>query len=309
MSLSKTIPTGYIRTNGRRLGDIFEKTFKYWALAPALVLLILFTLYPIISLIVMSFHRNQSVGGKILWTFVGLQNVHRLLFEDYVFRAALRNTLTFVGAVVIIEMLLGFFLALLISRIPRGKGLIRTIMVLPIFVPAVAIGNMWRLMYSYDTGILNQALEVLGLSPVLWLSSLKTAMISVIMVDVWHWVPFVFLIALAGFESLDIETMEAARVDGAGGWRLLRYIVVPLMWPTLSVILMLRTIFAFKVFDEIWLLTRGGPGTATEVLSLHIYKVFFLEDLKGYGSLISVVTIMMTLAMIYIFRRQGRREE
>ena len=155
MSLSKAVSTEYVTTRGRGLGGILEKTFKYWALAPALVLLILFTLYPVISLVVMSFHKNESAGGKILWTFVGLQNAHRLLFEDYVFKAALRNTLIFVGAVVIIEMLLGFFLALLISRIPKGKGLLRTIMVLPIFVPAVAIGNMWRLMYSYDTGIFN----------------------------------------------------------------------------------------------------------------------------------------------------------
>lgn len=282
---------------------IIDQSFRYWSIAPSLILLIFLTLYPLISLILMSFQSNISSEGRILWTFTGLNNLRRFIFEDEVTHQALLNTTYFVFVAVSVEMIVGFFLALLVSMLSHLKGIIRTIMVLPILVPPVAIGNMWRLMFNYDTGIFNQILAAVGLPPQLWLASTKQAMWCVIMVDIWHWVPFVFLIALAGIEALDIEVLEAARVDGANTKQLLTHIVIPLMWPTLQVVLMLRTIFAFKVFDEIWLLTQGGPGLATEVISLDIYKVFFLQDLKGYGSLISVFTITLISIMTYIFIR------
>ena len=181
-------------------------------------------------------------------------------------------------------------------------GIIRTIMVLPILVPAVAIGSMWRLMYNYEFGIFNQALKALGLPPQIWLGSAELAMPSVIVVDVWHWVPFVFLIMLAGLEALPVEVFEAASVDGASGWQKLRLIILPLMWPTISVALMFRTIFAFKVFDEIFLLTSGGPGTATEVVSLYIYKVFFGQNQLGYGALVAIVSISIICVFVFTFR-------
>src|SRR5207237_7917543 len=135
--------------------------------------------------------------------------------------AAVRNTLVFVVAAVTIEMVLGLALALLVAGVTRGKGLIRTVMILPILVPPVAIGSMWKLLYNYDFGIFNQALSAVGFTPVNWLGSTSLALWSVVIVDVWHWVPFVFLILFAAVEALPVDVLEAARVDGATRWQLL----------------------------------------------------------------------------------------
>lgn len=285
----------------RSLLDLLDETFKYWALAPVVILLVLLTVYPVFNLLRMSLSEIDFSAGSVTWTFVGLKHA-RTFLDDWLFRTALKNTLIFVVVVVIIEMVLGFMLALVTSGISAGKGVVRTIMVLPILVPAVAIGSMWRLMYNYEFGIFNQALKALGLEPQIWLGSAQLAMPSVMLVDVWHWVPFVFLIALAGLEALPVEVLEAASVDGASGVQKLRYVILPLMWPTISVALMFRTIFAFKVFDEIFLLTSGGPGTATEVVSLYIYKVFFAMNQLGYGALVAIVSIAIICVFVFTYR-------
>ncbi|GAB4530885.1 MAG: sugar ABC transporter permease [Anaerolineae bacterium] len=285
----------------RSLSNILDETLQYWALAPAVILLILLTIYPAFNLLRMAVSEIDFAEGQVVWSFVGLKHVRSLL-DDWLFRTALKNTMIFVVVVVMAEMILGFALAAVTSGISTAKGVVRTIMVLPILVPAVAIGSMWRLMYNYEFGIFNQILAALGLDAQIWLGSQELAMPSVMAVDIWHWVPFVFLIILAGLEALPVEVIEAASVDGATGWQKLRYIILPLMWPTISVALMFRTIFAFKVFDEIFLLTSGGPGTATEVVSLYIYKVFFAQYQLGYGALIAIVTILIICAFIFTYR-------
>jgi multiple sugar transport system permease protein len=279
-----------------------DATFKYWALGPAVILLVVLTLYPILLLVRMSVSEVEFVGGGFEYTFDPLRNLS-ILWNDWIAWEAFQNTLIFVVAVIIAQMILGFFLAYLASRVGTGKRLIRTIMVLPILVPPVAIGSMWRLMYTFDFGIFNQMLRLVGLPPQPWLGSQNLAMISVIIVDIWHWVPFVFLIALAGLEALDVEIVEASNVDGASGWQQIRYIILPLMWPTLSVALMFRTIGAFKVFDEIFLLTSGGPGTSTVVISWYIYKVMFRDFRLGYGALLSILAILIISAFVFTYRR------
>ncbi len=300
-----TLKRNSIKTLDKRasaLLDTLDRTFKYWALAPAVILLALLTVLPAANLLRMAVSNVDLARGQVIWEFVGLTNLTKLL-DDWQLRIVLRNTLTFVVTAVSIEMVLGFFIAMVTSRLRRWTGIYRTIMVLPILVPAVAIGSMWKLLYNYNFGLFNRALLALGMNAIPWLGSTKFALISVILVDIWHWVPFVFLICLAGFESLPIEVIEAANVDGADRMQLLRYIVLPLMWPTVSVALMFRTIFAFKVFDEVFLLTSGGPGTATEVISLYIYQVFFKEYRLGYGAMVSVVSIFIIIAIMWAYRR------
>jgi multiple sugar transport system permease protein len=297
------------RRPGRWVADLLDATFQYWALAPAVLLLLCLTLSPILSILRMAVSTIDFAQGQFIWTFTGLQN-WRTFVEDWLFRIALKNTLIFVIAAVTVEMLLGLALALLACQIRLGKGMYRTIMVLPILVPAVAIGCMWRLMYNYDFGIFNQVLVALDIRGLAWLADPKLAMASVILVDIWHWVPFVFLILLASLEALPVETLEAAHVDGANGWQRLRYVILPMIGPTFSVVVMFRTIFAFKVFDEIFLLTSGGPGTTTEVVSLYIYKVFFAENRLGYGALLAILTILTICAFVGTYRwaRLGRRD-
>jgi multiple sugar transport system permease protein len=284
-----------------------DSTFQYWALAPAVLLFAVLTLYPVANLLRMSVSTIDFAKGEFVWTFAGAKNLLTLA-DDWLFRIALRNTLSFVAAAVVLEMVLGFLLALVASQVTAGSGVYRTILVIPILVPAVAIGCMWKLMYNYEFGIINQILTALRLPGQAWLADVNMAMPAVILVDVWHWVPFVFLILLAGLESLPVEVLEAASVDGANGWQRLWHVIMPLVWPTFSVALMFRTIFAFKVFDEVFLLTSGGPGTSTEVVSLYIYQVFFSENRMGYGALLSIVTIAIISLFVIVYRRTGRSE-
>jgi multiple sugar transport system permease protein len=149
-------------------------------------------------------------------------------------------------------------------------------------------------------------LGVLRVGPIDWLGNTSTALFAVIVVDVWHWTPFVFLLLLAGLESLPGDIYEAARVDGATFWQELRYITLPLMWPTIVVTLVFRLLVAFKVFDEIYLLTGGGPGTATEVVSYTIYRRFFTEGQTGYGAAMSLV-VLVVLALLFLLASAATR--
>ena len=218
------------------------------------------------------------------------------------FANTLKNTLIFVVASVTAELTFGFVLAVAVSGVPRAKGVVRTLMILPILVPPVAIGSMWKLMYNFDFGIFNQVLDLFGLDPIGFLSEPRYALASVIVVDIWHWTPFIFLILFAGVEGLPREVMEAARVDGASVTQVVRHVVIPLMTPALTIAFLFRSIFAFKVFDEIFLLTSGGPGTSTDVVSLHLFKVFFEQNDLGYGALLSIAIILAIVAFLVVAR-------
>ena len=289
-----------------RVTDLVNRSFRHWSLLPAVVLFAVLTLYPMANLVRMGMSTIEFSQGAEVWTFTPMRNLD-LLRGDEVIPAAVRNTLVFVVAAVAIEMVLGLALALLVAGVSRGKGLIRTVMILPILVPPVAIGSMWKLLYNYDFGIFNQALVALGLPPANWLGSTTLALWSVVIVDVWHWVPFVFLILFAAVEALPVDVLEAARVDGATRGQVLRRVTLPLLKPAIVVALLFRTILAFKVFDEVYLLTSGGPGTSTELITLHLYKVFFEQNQLGYGALLSLVLIAAILAFLLVARQATSR--
>ncbi|MEO8975503.1 MAG: sugar ABC transporter permease [Casimicrobiaceae bacterium] len=279
-----------------------NRWFKHWSLAPAAVLFLALTLYPIANLVRMSVSTIEFVDGAARWTWTPARNI-ALLLGDTVLGAAAVNTAIFVVVAVVLEVSLGLALALLVARLDRGKGLVRTVMVLPILVPAVAIGSMWKLMYNYDFGVLNQALVGLHLDPVNWLGSTSIALIAVIIVDVWHWVPFVFLILFAAVEGVPSDLIEAARIDGATPWQITSRVIVPLLKPAIAVAVIFRSILAFKTFDEVYLLTSGGPGTSTELVSVHLYKVFFEQNQLGYGALLSLAIIAAIVAFLAVSRR------
>ena len=209
------------------------------------------------------------------------------------------NTAIFAIVGVLFQMVLGFALALLTTQVTRGRVLYRTVFILPILVPGIVIGAIWKLMYNFDFGVVNQMIGLLGIGPVDWLGRTSTALLAVIAVDVWHWTPFVFLLMLAGLESLPQDVYEAARIDGATFLQQLRYVTLPLMLPVIVVTLVFRIIVGVKVFDEIYLLTGGGPGTATEVVSYTIFRRFFTEGQTGYGAAMSVV-VLFALALIFL---------
>lgn len=276
--------------------------FKHWSLLPAVVVFVVITAYPIVNLFRMSVSTIEFRGGRELWSFTPGRNWDAL-FTDPGLGPTVVNTLLFVVAAVVVEMVLGLAIALLVGGMTRGKGLMRTIMIIPILVPPVAIGSMFKLMFNYDFGLFNQMLGAVGIGPVSWLGSPSLALWSVVLVDIWHWVPFVFLILFAAVEGLPREVLEAGRVDGATRWQLLWRVTLPLLLPAITVAFLFRAILAFKAFDEVFLLTGGGPGTSSELLSLHLYKVFFEQNQLGYGALLSVFTIVGVLMLLVVARQ------
>lgn len=290
-----------------RWGELVDNAFPYWSLLPALLLFLALTVYPILRLLQMSASTVTFEGGAERMAFDPLANI-ALLRTDPVLRPAILNTLVFVAGSVTVEMIVGVALAIVVSRISRGKGFLRTIMILPILVPPVAIGSMWKLIYNYDFGVLNQAVGLLGLAPIDWLGSPDLALLSVIMVDVWHWVPFIFLIMFVAVEGLPTEVIEAAHIDGASVGQIVRHVMLPLLSPAIAISLIFRTILAFKAFDEVFLLTAGGPGTATDLVSLHLYEVFFVQNQLGYGAMLSIGMILTIVSFLVVGRKVAGRQ-
>ena len=299
--------SGTAKTVLRRYGEVIDKAFPYWSLLPALLLFLALTVYPTLRLLQMSVSKVSFEGGIERMAFDPLANI-ALLRADPVLRPAILNTLVFVAGSVSVEMVLGLALAIAVSRIGRGKSLVRTIMILPILVPPVAIGSMWKLIYNYDFGVINQAVELFGLPHIDWLGSPDLALLSVIMVDVWHWVPFIFLIMFAAAEGLPVEVIEAAHIDGATGGQITRYVMLPLLMPATTIAFTFRAILAFKAFDEVFLLTGGGPGTATDLVSLHLYQVFFVQNQLGYGAMLSIGLILAIVSFLLVGRKAAGQQ-
>lgn len=295
-----------------------ERANLWWrigSLAPAIIILAALSIWPVFNLAYLSLADVDWVSGAAVVNFVGLRNFHELFTGEPVYWAGVRNTIVFAVCAVTLQMIFGFTMALAVRRASKlGRGLLTAIFLLPIVIPPIVIGAMWRLLLGRDFGMVNFLFGLVGLPQMDWLGDPRFALMSVIIVDVWHWTPFVFLLTLAGLESLDQEVFDAAKLDVKNRWQELRYITIPLMMPTILITLAFRMILSFKVFDEIYLLTGGGPGTATEVINFSINRVFFAQDRVGMGSAMSLVTIagvagLIVLANTVVRRRRKLRAE
>ena len=288
------------------MGRLLDADFKYLAVAPLVVALIVLTAYPAIQLIRMSLSDVTLVSGGTEYAFVGFEHL-RTLWNDRVAGIAFRNTIVFVLVVVPIEAFLGLVLAYLVSQVRTFSTFYRTVLILPLLLPPIAIGALWRLMLDYNYGVVNGLLARVGIPGPLWLSDPQLALPSVMMVDIWHWTSFMFLIFLAGVSSIPTELHEAAEIDGANPFQVFRYVALPLLVPTIVVALMLRSILAFKVFDVPYLLTGGGPGTATEMINIYIEKVFFQQFRVGYGAMLTLVAALILSVFIVVYMRLRSR--
>lgn len=283
-----------------------DALWRWATLSPALLLLLGLGLLPVLNLIALGFFDVRWAEGRSEYRFVGTSH-YAALASDPLFGSAILNTVVFALGAVAGQMLLGFALALLCSKATRGRTFWRALFVLPVLIPGIVIGAMWKLMMNPDFGALAQLLGLFGLPPVDWLGDPRLALLSVVLVDVWHWTPFCFLLFLAGLEALPRDVYEAATVDGAGPWQELRHVTLPLMWPTIAVTFVFRLVLAFKVFDEVYLLTGGGPGTATEVVSFTIYLRFFTQNRVGYGAAMSVAVIFLIFLLLAAAATTRRR--
>ncbi|MDK2897123.1 MAG: multiple sugar transport system permease protein [Candidatus Atribacteria bacterium] len=285
-----------------------EKYAPYFFIGPAVIMLLLIVIFPLAFSLGVSFCEwNLIRGGS--WKFVGLRNYSYFLFHDPYFRTSLKVTLTFVLVAVGLELILGLGVALLLNRPLKRIGLYRTILVIPSTMTPVVVGIIWRLLYNPELGTLNYFLDLLGLPPLNWLGDPNLALPSVIMADIWEWTPFMALILLAGLQALPKDPFEAATIDGASTFQLFRYITLPLLQPTIIVATLLRVMDAFKTFDLVFVLTKGGPGMSTETLSYYTYRYGFKFFHIGYASALSYLLLVIIIIIVQIFVRYLRTGE
>ncbi len=217
------------------------------------------------------------------------------------------NTFVFTVSAVTLEFVIGLGLAHLFYRQLRGESVLRSTLVLPMMIPPILIGLIWLFMYKKDFGIINNMLKLLSIDPITWLSKPSTAMPAIIIADVWQWTPFMFLLLLAGLKSLPVELFESARIDGASSWQIFRYVTVPLLEPIIAIAIIIRFMDAFREFDKIFQLTGGGPGVATETISLFIYRNGFRYFKMGYASALSYLTLIIIVGFSMIYIKALRR--
>jgi multiple sugar transport system permease protein len=282
-----------------------------WALLlPLLVIIVTVTGYPLISTIRLSFTDASLTGRHVAQHWVGFEN-YAYVFTDPDFGDAFRRTLYFTFVSVGIEILLGVLVALLLNREFAGRTIVRAIMVLPWALPTIVNAMMWRLIYNPEFGSFNALLSQLGLidSYRSWLGTPGTAMNMVILADVWKNYPLVAIIVLAALQTIPRELYEAADIDGAGPWTKFWKVTFPAILGPLSVALILRMIEAFKVFDIIYLMTRGGPADTTKSVSFFVYQESFAYLRAGSGASYAVTVALTSAVMIAIYimllRRQG----
>jgi multiple sugar transport system permease protein len=230
-------------------------------------------------------------------------------FKDIYFWNSLKVTLIFVFSVVPLEFIIGFFIAILLNRDIRFKGLYYTILTIPMVMSPVAVGLIWKMFFHSNLGIVNYLLSVLHLPEVNWLGSQDVALFSVIIIDIWHQISFMILILLAGLKSLPKEPFESATIDGASSIQSFFYITLGLMRPVISVAILIRLIFSFKTYDLVYIMTRGGPGISTELISYYIYKTTFMGMDLSEATAISYVLLLIVMVIIIILFRQLRSKQ
>lgn len=278
-----------------------EKRLKWLLLLPAVVVLASVTLGPLGYSIYISFFKWPKLPTHEL-KFTGVENFIQL-FRDSAFLSSLKLTFKFVLTAVTLELLGGFILALALTKIKRFRGIIISYLLIPSMLPGVAVAVAWLLLLSYYYGPINHVLSVfLKVQPVLWLGSPVWSFWSIVFADFWQWTPFMTLLIFSALISLPVEPLEAAKVDGASPFQTLVYIVLPLIRPIVLVAIIIRTIDAFKNFELPLIMTGGGPGNATELLSLRMYRIGFKFWNLSYAAAVSIIflVIISLIAMFYV---------
>lgn len=289
-----------------------QRRLAWLLLSPALLVIFGIALFPVGWTVWESLHRHDLQMPWLGKPFVGLDNYGQLL-RDARFWSALGHTGFFTASTVTLELLFGLVLALAMDRAFRWRGLFRAAILIPWALPTVVAGLLWRFLFEARWGMVNLVLTRAAIieEPIVWLIGPHTAWIPVILADVWKTTPFVALVLLAGLQIIPRELYEAAAVDGAGPLRRLWRITLPLLRPAILVALIFRTLDAFRVFDLIYVLTGGGPGTATEPLALYAFNSLFQNLRFGFGSALAVVifAVTFTLALLYVRFLGAFREE
>jgi multiple sugar transport system permease protein len=285
------------------------RRFALLTVAPATIILIVLSVFPLLYSLRLSF-TDQQLLSLVPPRFIGLANYAELL-QDNLFWSSLGVTAAFALSVVTVQLGVGLALALALYRLPRYQQFIATLLLIPSILSSSVASFQWRSLFDYSSGPLNYFLGLLHLPLLSWTADPRLALPSLLLVDFWQWTPFVTLLLLAGLHALPASVFEAARVDGSSSWQILRYQTLPLLRRVIAITVILRLIGAFKVFDIIYVLTAGGPGSATESLAFYNYVQGFRYFSVGYSAAMSYVSVIIVIVLArvilgYMERPVGR---
>lgn len=285
-----------------------KKFYPNYFTYPAIIVFTIFYCFPIIASFIMSF-TNWNIKRISEPKFVAFKNFARLLNDDY-FLLALKNTVLFAVVTTLGIVILGLLLALLLNSAIKGKTFLRTCFYLPAVLSLIVVGIMFKAVFKLDGGILNQILTTIGLESLTrdWLGDGKTAMWSIIFVQIWKWSGFAMTIYLAGLQGISKDYYEAATIDGAGTWDKFKNITLPLLAPAFTVVITMNTIGGFKVFEQVYVMTNGGPGNATQVLNTYIYKEFSKGTLGRSSAASLLLFLMISVIAVLVNRALTKRE-
>ena len=277
-----------------------QRRTAYMLLAPCVIILLALAIFPLIFAGTLSF-KVDSLYNPDIARFVGWRNYNDL-FDDRRFWNSIELTVIWSVTVVSIQMVLGFFLAVLLDRRMKGAGLLRTLIIIPVFISPIAMGLTWRFIFEPVSGLANWILNTgFGLEKWTWLSHKDTALATLMFVDCWQWTPFIALILLAGMQSISPEITEAARLDRVRGITYYWRIVIPLIRPVIMVVILIRLVDSIRIFDLNFIMTKGGPGSSTLLASVYDYTIFeqgHLGLMAAYGFLILILINIVVLAFL-----------
>jgi multiple sugar transport system permease protein len=281
-----------------------DQLFGIFLTLPGLATLIIIIVFPIIFTIITSFY-DYTLLNPHHDSFVGLDNYQEVIEEDYIGDSVL-ITSQFVLSTVLIEFFIGFIIALSLNKVKRFKTVYYVILLAPLMINPVVVGLIWRMILHTELGIFNYLLKLLDINRVNWLGDNDTAFWTIVFVDIWHQVSFMTILLLAGLSALPREPYEAARMDGASSLRCLISITLPLMRPVITVAILLRLIFSIKTFDIIYIMTKGGPGISTDLVSYFIYRSAFFGLDIGRASALSVGLLIIVLFLTFFLYKYMR---
>lgn len=292
-----------VSTHTHGAGGIDPGAFKYLMIFPAVLILLLMGIFPLLYALVISFQR-LSLSDQIT-DFQGLYNYARLMADERFWKALLHTAIISVVALPI-QLVLGLVLAGHFLADRPLKRLFVALLIIPAVISPMVAGSMWRLMFDDRYGPINQIISwVVGERvSILWTIKPELAYPAIIVCDVWQWTPFMFIILLAALANVDREQHDAAAIDGATWWQTFRHVTLPSIWPVMMIALLIRGLDLVRVFDIVWQLTRGGPGTATETISIYAYLRGFHEfDTSYVGAMVVVLVVGLSVLLIAALRR------
>ncbi|MEO1020167.1 MAG: sugar ABC transporter permease [Pseudomonadota bacterium] len=281
-----------------------DRRFGYLMVGPGLVALLLVIVFPILFTLFTSVFDFTLLNPRFD-TFVGLDHYSRA-FGLAEFGNALSVTLWFVVAVVLLEFAVGFLVALMLNTVQRGKAFYYAILLCPLLINPVVVGLIWRMFLHPELGIANYVLGLIGLGPVNWLGDPTNAFWTLVVVDIWHQVSFMIVLLLAGLSALPKEPYEAARMEGADTLACFWHVTLPLMRPVIAVTILIRLIFAVRTYDLVYIMTRGGPGQATDLVSYFIYRQAFVGLNLGQAAALAVLLLLIVIVLTGWLHRQMR---